>query len=263
MPNFIIPDPRFEMPELLECRKPTENVIVNRGHWAGKHCKFFYLPQLNTNMDLVSGAATTINNGGPELVVNNGVLAAGYTGIGYAGSPSNLSAAFNVQLNTPEITLLMGSRPRGASNDNGDYFGDPDCYFISTRTAGNTGWTYGQQTAVGGSPNPAKQQFTINGLAVYESSVTALSGATMQRHGVTVKSNESIRYFADHDFIDSNVIGGFTTNGELVIGDQGPIGSTIAPLYSYIDFILLLDVALTDSQFIKLSKNPYQFLIPA
>lgn len=54
--SLIIPEPRFEMPELFEPgRKPVGPAVVDRSHWAGKHAQRVILPGRGVVNDLVTG----------------------------------------------------------------------------------------------------------------------------------------------------------------------------------------------------------------
>jgi len=45
MADLILPDPRMEMPELFEPgRKPTGPVEIDWDHWAGKICRYAFIP---------------------------------------------------------------------------------------------------------------------------------------------------------------------------------------------------------------------------
>jgi len=66
MANLILPDPRMEMPELLEPgRKPIGPVSIDRDHWAGKYCRYAFIP-VNTFADVIHGPLS-IKNGTPSV----------------------------------------------------------------------------------------------------------------------------------------------------------------------------------------------------
>lgn len=72
MSSIIIPDSWMEIPELMEGRKPTVNVVIDQEHWFGKTVETHLLLN-NSFKDTVRGLDASVSNGGSFTVGTKGI----------------------------------------------------------------------------------------------------------------------------------------------------------------------------------------------
>jgi len=103
-------------------------------------------------------------------------------------------------------------------------------YAISNRNSANHGWTFGNVSGSGSSPNNTSTfSFAIQGVAEYRETGFSWKNEQWFHAGFTFKSNSTVRFFGDGSFIEAKTVAAMTTGGDYVIGAQGPL-NTFGPV---------------------------------
>lgn len=235
--------------------KPTGRFELDRSHPLSNGLELALAPnsqhglrcKVHGDMPTVTGSPALIQRDGRQAVSLGGTSDVWY--LDYASRGSFSTAC----------TILCISRPDGAGN----YFSSNDGAFFSNRNSGNNGLSYYHDTAVGGSPNPGRQSFVIQGVAAYTAAGLYLDGSDFQAHGLIATSGGSVSYMADGSEQDADAVASFTSSAaDWRIGQFGSASGL--PLYSDIDLLLVWkDRALSLDEYAELSRRPYQLFKPA
>lgn len=253
----------FDVELGLPRRKPTGAVEIDWSNPITKGLTVCYLPRIAGAVDLCNHKLTVVTAKPVDMIkrgrqVTKHGLLTGSTVSEKAAYKSEQSVSHN-----NEITFVVKSRPN-RSTDSGDYIAGAKSGFVSNRTAGNHGLTYSQDGAVGGSPNPGRQMFTIQNIANYAATDYNLSGAGFQLHGCSARSNSVVRFYTDGVFKEQLSIGAFTTGEDYwLLGTKGPDSAPTDHAYSHIELIYVFNRVLSDAEWLALEVNPYQILKPA
>ena len=226
MANLILPDPRMEMPELLEPgRKPIGPVEVDWSHSLAKSLAQCWL--FNSMRDLVHGDELTLYNDawlGPN-------------GLEIPSSTAGASSTNRLVDNGCIFAVAKG--PDGLGYYLYDTNSARDLLILAGNGVGNM-YLYSSNT----SASPVLPQFMLT-----DERVT---------HGVNYGVNE---YFYKgklyRNFSDIASVGGAST---MYYGTRYTLASS---LIGYIECFYVFDRNLTAEEHASLSRNPYQFLIPA
>lgn len=251
--------PDFALPG----KKPIGPVEVDWNNPLTKGLAVCYVPRLTTDPVDIKGSRITAVDVVPTSRITKGVVVAEHglsdgsapvdeTGIFFEGSTGGLSNA---------VTLVVKSRPNN-TDDAGDYWTAVFGTFFSSKPAvGNIGITYRSGTAAEGTPNPAQQRFTIQGVADYASTLKNLNGTAFQLHGVSAVSGGTVTYYTDGLPHQSHNIGSFTGSDDgWTLGDRQSGG---VALYSNVELAYVFHRALSDTEWLSLELDPYQILKPA
>jgi hypothetical protein len=255
MADLILPDPRMEMPELFEPgRKPVGSVVIDREHWAGKHCIRAFVPQASAH-DLIDGPMTgTI---GASIGVKN-------TGRGgnpvalFDGTPGNKFVFANPIDPATELTVLMRvRRETGSTSRDGGLYSEMD----------NTNWV--------------TNGVSVNFRANYSS---GLLWAVGNKFSITENNTVPLGEWFD---VSLTWVAGTEQNIFYNGIQQTFIGASTGPSASFskstraarvgayfdessqrtltgdVEYIYIFDKLFNADQRAILSRNPYQFLIPA
>jgi hypothetical protein len=138
--------------------------------------------------------------------------------------------------------------------------------FLSCRTAGNLGWSWGQGFAFGSPPNrQMRLTMTHQGVADYPSAVN-IAGVDNEyvSFGFTDVVSSTVRLFARGAFIDSLAVGAMTSPGSQAV-DVGATGPGASGKFFNGNLVLALlwdNRALTDAEHAELARNPWQLFAP-
>ena len=249
MANLILPDPRMEMPELLEPgRKPVGPVEVDRSHPLARGL---------TEVVLFHGLRDTLTNERYQLLASGAIDAQNFIGDGgdsvfYMGTnPSHtgqISIAAGVITTATDLQHIVSADSQ--SNSRRDYqfrLSNQKLQFIPF-VGGSTGVADGATTV------PQNKHF--------------IAGCTFDKNAAT--NNARV-------FLDGSLDGQTTKAGALDADLSGvSIGNRVTNvnyttenidgfgLSGLITFVFIWgDRALTAAEHLEIARNPYQFLIPA
>lgn len=238
--TLIIPDPRFEAPELFyPRRKPVGRVRVNKDHWAYKLANHFYLPKnaafvkdMIGKQDLVTSGCTFTQN-----TLNS-------SDAGHMGSITydNLGAGF----------MLLHMSWQETYNTGPHYIYNPTVTFHVIRIH------YDQF----GTPT---NQFTLSGRGDGSTTESTSTGPSIPASTDLAKSFVYLFNWRFTDVLDIwingvKVASAASTTLAAVSGATGNLmPDTKANLYS----AMMGGAKLSDAQARSLSMNPYQILVPA
>ena len=98
--SYVIPDPRFEMPELLTPgRKPVGNVVIDKGNKYGKHALKAFVPTNSMPLGVIEGKLSVV--GTSAYVTSKGIAT-------FVGNVAGDKFTWNRRLdNVDELTFLI------------------------------------------------------------------------------------------------------------------------------------------------------------
>jgi len=245
MADLILPDPRFEMPELFEPGvKPFGDVIIDRSHWSGEHTNFAYIATDATNLANKNESLTYINNTFTTVYKGEQVAAVNYYGNQddyilsakpYLPSSGDwtLTLKIHKKFNTTseyifgQYAASQAGRSllRYMSYGSGLYYYNGS--FVNTFTFASGSVPYGESVTINLRRKGNQWDMFLNG----------------EKATVTITNSQST-YQVETAFFGAN--GG--------IGDQ---------LRGFGSLAKIDTIAFSDEQIQSLHKNPYRFLIPA
>jgi len=249
MANLILPDPRMEMPELLEPgRKPIGPVSIDRDHWAGKHAQRVILPRAGQVIELVTNDILTPS--GTALV--NSKQNAEFDDNGD-------NDKFQLHSKTPvfnQITVLAKVKRRAAG-------GGEDMGIYSDMYIGNwvsSGISLNLRNASSGI------LFAVGNSQVFTNSTDVAINTWMHVCGTWSVNTMPKTYLNGIElFSGSSGSGGayaISTGGDARIGTYYNEAAD-RTLDGEIEYVYVFDVAFTAEQQREIIRDPYQFLIPA
>jgi hypothetical protein len=235
MAGFFIPDPRFEMPALLEPgRKPVEPVEIDKNHYFGRIIKTAYLMQETSGdftRDLVSGVSANLNN---TFWVTNKIL---------------------INSSSDNISVLDDDQLEGL-----------DEYTILFKVSRNGNLTTGRSRILDKNGGVMAVGFTPTSFDVFQNGWRTTNYTMPINTDITsviTFKKGVIKKFINGVLIGSNsfVSDTGTGSGTFYIGNQDDSDSDFWP--GYFETLIYSYSSIPDSLAINLTLNPYQFLIPA
>ena len=248
MAGFFIPDPRFEMPSLLELgRKPVGPVDIDQNNDLSKKLTGCYLVQSSlknsvpNGVDLVSGGTPYFKKGG-TIIDSNGT----YFRLNGVDLTSGIHDTYTITIVYSATSLPVGSFPRlWEMNGNGStsFFRNN-----SDTSYGINGVNYTNNSIWGG-----KQHVITYGSRKADNSSTDLVNPPARKafiDGIEVQNIEGDRF-------ESNK---FSASNWLRIGNRSD-GNR--PQNGVTQLILVHDKYLSNNQIKRLHAGSFQTLIPA
>lgn len=259
--EFNLPDPRWEEPNLLiPGKKPTGPVVVDRDHWAGKHC-VSCLPLQVTTWDIAADVDWNLRDAAGSGAIKAGALDCGtYTDQYSIGVDRNRVFVPDTTTNNEmTILIILDIKNDPTSTDlqrplvmlSGSTVNGITCYINAENFSGYNGrwrsYMMGSQVA----QHPSAFELQLG----------------RQVHAHRWKSGEANGHWHDIDGVRVGQTTGGTT--DLVsgsyeyywLGDNGSGASK--PFDGTIEFFAIFNRGFTAEQTLELTRNPYQFLIPA
>ena len=249
--SYIIPDPRFEAPELLEPgRKPTGNVVIDWNHPLTKG--LIHLPFFNGSIivDLVTGIPFE-NIDGTFETRSGAIVGDGSTDIIWTPIKQIALTEFSM--------LMVGSFDNIAENDK-------RIMSLGSSSSNNPILSIGNYTA-GSDINFFYRNDSTENIIAQGGTLTNKEVRVMVGTGNTsnVIAQSSAKIYLDGNLVDaytSTEFTGATTVDRLAIfGLQRAASATQAEGSFKIGMVY--DKELSDEIINLLSINPYQFMIPA
>lgn len=250
--HLIIPDPRWEMPELLiPGRKPVGAVEVDVTHSLSDDLFLLHLPQKAlVDVDLYGKRKPTVSGSSLSLGVSVGGVAS--TGATTAGN--YIAYADSPDFDNPNITIFAVVRHTGSS-----YLSNT----IACRnfTGGNVGFKLGGRTSAGGGGAHDGMSF-YNGTWRYAGVPPDFTGDGLVHSITGTYDGNTLKYYQDGKLETSNSYAG-TLPASTADIDIGSYQNDSTWWEGDIYCVMFFRRALNDAEIESLSANPYQFLVPA
>ena len=211
---------------------------------------------IKRGLRFVINPSAGLNNQGKFPLQNTGFVT-GITqeGIVFAG---NLRAEFGPMLPSANgLTLISVWMSRASSQYLG---GDGDRIILGDRTSGNSGWSWGRSSAIGGGAggNLTKQGFTINGVAAYEESnhqIESLVATPVAMRYSKDSGKVSWFRFGRQSSADTTATTSPSTGGNVVFGAQGEYSANLSPWIDRAGLTLGFVGELSDAEILELTGS--------
>lgn len=225
-------------------RQPQFPAAIDKS-WADRGLVFAMLPGVG-HFNLA---------GGHPLQVSGAMArSAGPAGMTYdSATRSEFPALIDA---TKGFTLISVWRARTG----GDYFGaDASRAILSTRTAGNAGWTWGRLSATGGGANGnlTGQELTFQGVSAYAEAVATIEAFIDTP--VAVRYNPAAAQISWFRFgrktQADTTVSAPSAGGNLVFGAQGDYATNGNPWLDRAAVVLAFQGALSDAEILTLTES--------
>ena len=246
---YIIPDPRWEMPELLTPgRKPVGNVVIDWGHPLARGLKhYFLISAVGATFDLVTGVQLVKSNAS-KTVTND--IWKGEKVIYTGGGSVTLDIGVEAQLDITGFSrITMFCRCKRTTTQ-------PFGRLMSIHYSGSDDFRIYNRTDTG-KINYALDDGTPSNIVGNDYDTTMKSYA-LSHDGTTTRAYES----GEEVGSASESVNFSSADGTLTLGEASKILSNSA-LSCRFSVAAVYDRDLSQREQIEVDRNPYQFLIPA
>ena len=138
--------------------------------------------------------------------------------------------------------------------------GTPD--LLSTRTSGNSGWTWGRNSAISGTGtggNLTAQQFTIQSVAEYTETNSTIQSLIDTVVGMRLQGSTVSWFAGGVNTSPDTSIASVGAGQNLFLFEQGPLSSGYYPWIDRCYGVVALDATLPTSAMLEITSNPAAF----